>query len=255
MDLRKTLVCVLVIVLLMGAVTVAFAQEPEAADPTAELDAIATGLTAEPVPLGVNTMMYLLPKDTTFEQVSAAYTTAMAEAGWKEDTESLPAPGEGINALSWLMDDLGFAVIYIPAIKDNPPQLITLLAWPETGEEAMTEEGTTEEGAAAEGVAEESEAGAAMPGCPCCQELAAGTGGLWFENFMGDVARYDITGPDNKQIEVPAKQGETSGCLFVALKAGAYHVQGKTDWGGQVDFDVDVAEGEVLNIPIAVEGT
>ncbi len=87
------------------------------------------------------------------------------------------------------------------------------------------------------------------------KSLAVGTGGLWFENFMGDAAHYDITGPETTTVAVPPKQGETSGCAFVQLKAGTYHIQGKTDWGGQVDFDIEVEAGMISQIPILVEGT
>lgn len=246
MDVRRIITCmVITVVLLASTVALVAAQEPGTDDESGALDPMSLGLQAEEIPLWFDTMMYQLAEGTTFEDVVAAYEAAMHSAGWEPDQDAAPLSESGINALSWTNGDMGFIVMYVPSSAGNPPQLFLLLAGPPVDEEATAEETVSTEESAAE----------AVPDCPCCKSLAAGTGGLWFENFMGDAAHYDITGPETTTVAVPPKQGETSGCAFVQLKAGTYHIQGKTDWGGQVDFDIEVEAGMISQIPILVEGT
>jgi len=244
-------VVVIAVALLTSSVALVAAQEPVTGEEASLFDPLALGLEAEAVPLGLDAMLYQLAAGTTFEDVAAAYEAAMESAGWASDPEVAPPSKDGINALSWSNGDVGCAIMYLPATSISDPQLLVLLASPPSDEEFAAE---GEAPLDAEVPADEVGAGD-VPECACCEPLAAGKGGLWFENFMGDMAHYDINGPETITVDLPAKQGEASGCAFVQLTPGKYSVQGKTDRGAQANFEIEVEAGVIMQIPALVEGT
>lgn len=240
MNAHRVVVCMLVAaVLVVGLVPVAGAQGP-AAD---EADAIAAGLNTEPLPLTIDARMYNLPATATWDEVSAAYGSAMIAGGWTEDSDPAPVSPNGINALSWYKDDpvfAGFAVMFVPSTTGNVPKLVTLNAI------AADDQGAAEgqEGMAYREIAD----------CPCCDKVAPGTGGIWFQNYRTDAARFELKGPEKKELTVPAWTDDGPGCQFLAVKPGKYRVEAKTESGGKIEEELDAVDGQVTVAAMPAEG-
>jgi hypothetical protein len=238
MYLRKVVVCVLFVTLLgVGAILqpIASAQAPE--KPAIPVPA---ELKAEPAGVQTDAALYMLPAGTAYKDVMAQYDAQMTKAGWKVEKPAPDCP-TGINSAAWSKEaeTLMFAVFFLPA--DDPTGqagLMTVLIAPPSAAPAGTE------GAAA---------GAAPAECPCCGTLPAGKGGIWFENHIGEAVIEDI-GPN--KFEVPAKTGDTPGCFFAVVDPGKYKRIAKTmsaQAGGDMG-EIEIVAGEILHLPLAIEG-
>ena len=84
----------------------------------------------------------------------------------------------------------------------------------------------------------------------CCTPAPDGLGWLWFDNHMEQIVSADV---GLNYHEIPAKQGDVSGCLCQALDPGRYTVILHTGTH-EVRLELDVAAGEVEPFMIYPEG-
>jgi len=85
---------------------------------------------------------------------------------------------------------------------------------------------------------------------PCCPAAQPGKGLLWVENFVGEPLQTDIgTNMGTTFYEIPAKQGDVSGCLCLEMDPGHYVLIVKT-FTHAGNFEFDIAEGQITHFPL-----
>ena len=85
---------------------------------------------------------------------------------------------------------------------------------------------------------------------PCCPVAQPGKGLLWVENFVGEPLQTDIgTNMGTTFYEIPAKQGDVSGCLCLEMDPGHYVLIVKT-FTHSGNFEFDIAEGQITHFPL-----
>jgi tetratricopeptide (TPR) repeat protein len=85
---------------------------------------------------------------------------------------------------------------------------------------------------------------------PCCPSAESGKGLLWIENFVGEPLQVDFgTNLGTQAYEVPAKQGDVSGCLCLSSDAGHYILVVKT-MTHQGRWELDIAPGQITHFPL-----
>jgi tetratricopeptide (TPR) repeat protein len=85
---------------------------------------------------------------------------------------------------------------------------------------------------------------------PCCPTAESGKGWLWVENFVGEPLLVDFgTNLGTQAYEVPAKQGDVSGCLCLSADAGHYILVVKT-MTHEGRWELDIAPGQITHFPL-----
>jgi tetratricopeptide (TPR) repeat protein len=86
---------------------------------------------------------------------------------------------------------------------------------------------------------------------PCCPAAQPGKGLLWVENFVGEPIQTDIgTNMGTTFYEIPAKQGDVSGCFCLEMDPGHYVLIVKT-FTHSGNFEFDIAEGQITHFPLS----
>ena len=85
---------------------------------------------------------------------------------------------------------------------------------------------------------------------PCCPAMEPGKGLLWLENFVGEPLQVDFgTQFGTQAYQVPAKQGDVSGCLCLLQDGGHYILVVKT-FTAEGRWELDIVPGQTVHFPL-----